>query len=204
MEKKKHIFTSKDGVEYELTVVEDIIKLNRGQLELIEEKIQQLNSNDIESPSGIAIKAIETEQVFKITGLITELLSEYSSTQEILDSEIVDFTEHATERMNDSEVCINRDWDYEEVEHEIVECLRKSYNVEQIRLRFDPETKESYRHFGFRIRGFKDKERKRDAQIVIYFDEDPVNEQKTIMIITILEPDYILENQGTVEIGEQK
>jgi hypothetical protein len=201
LEKKKQVFTSKDGVEYELTVVEDIITLTRGQIELIEDEIQKLNSDDIESPKGIVIKVIENEQIFKITLLIQELLSEYSSTQDILDSEIVDFTKHATKRKNDRQICIERDWDYEEVEHEIVECLKKSYNVEQIRFRFDPETKKSYKHFGFRIRGFKDQENKQDAQIVVYFDEDPIDQSKTIMVVTILEPDYVLERPTELTNG---
>lgn len=187
-----NVFKSKDNIAYHLTTAKDVITLNHGQIELLEEKINKLESAAVESAKGVSITVIEKEQSFAIIGFIENLLKDFKTDQEIVDSEIIDFTQHATERINDYEICIERDWDYEKVEHEIAECLRRAYNVEQIRIRFDPITKKSYKHFGFTIRGFlnKDGEKYKDAQLVIYFEEDPVDHDQTIMIITILTPDF--------------
>lgn len=191
LEKVKKI-KSKDGVEYQLTVFEDVITLNKGQVDLIEEQIKKLESSDIESGKGIPIHVVPDEQSIAVTELIKEILSEFNSIEEIVKSGIIDTTFHAeTERIQDAEICIDRDWDPENIDYEIAECLKRSYRVEQIRLRFDPETKESWPNFGFTIRGFKGGDNKyKDAKLVIHFDEDPWEDEKTIMVITILTPDH--------------
>jgi hypothetical protein len=189
--KKERKIKSKDGVEYTLTVFEDIVTLNQGQIEYIERRIEKLESSHIESSKGIPINDVTFEQSIKVTELISQILGEFESIEEIIESEIIDTTLHAqTDRISNTEICIERDWDPDNVDYEIAECLKRSYKVEQIRLRFHPQTKKSWTRFGFTIRGYKGgRGVYNDAKLVIHFDEDPVEKDKSIVIITILTPD---------------
>ncbi|WP_371019031.1 hypothetical protein [Pseudalkalibacillus sp. JSM 102089] len=190
-----HVFRSKDGVEYTLTVSEDVVQLNDGQVELVKEKIEGSEASVVESNSGVPIKVVTDEQSQAVIKLIESIFKDLSI-EEILELELVDFTGHARQdRLSVKEILIERDWDQGNVEHEIVESLKRAFRVEQIRVRFDPETKESWKRFGFRIRGFKGKNRDEsdgldDAQVVINFEKDPEEFEETIMVITILEPDF--------------
>jgi hypothetical protein len=187
------IIKSSDGVEYQLTVFEDIIKLNRGQIELIEEEIQRHSSSEVENNSGIHIRAVTDDQSAEVIDVISSILREYESIQEIVDSEVIDYTFHAAkERIIDPEICIERNWDPNKVEYEIAECLKKAFRVEQIRIRFDPVTKQSWPRFAFTIKGLIEREPKKydEGKIVVHFAEDPVDKEQTIMVITILKPDY--------------
>lgn len=192
MKKEKNIKSS-DGVEFKLTVFEDVVKLNKGQVELIEEEIGKIKSSEVEN-NGVPVRAVTEKQSEKILNLISEILKDFSTLEEIVESEIIDHTWHAEhDRISASEICIDRNWNYEKIDYEIAECIKRSYRVEQIRVRFDPHTKESWPTFAFTILGLKGGEGIHNAEIgkiVIYFDEDPLEEGKTIMVITILDSGY--------------
>lgn len=181
---------SKDGVEYSLTVFEDVVALNKGQIELIEEEVKKHESSVVEK-KGIAVRAVSPEQNRTVINLISDILKDFSTIEEIVESQIIDTTFHAGfERMNDAEICIDREWNPDNIDFEIAECIQRAFDVEQLRIRFDPESKESWPHFGFTIRGFKGGPGVYDnhGKIVIYFDKDPVEPETTIMVITILKP----------------
>ncbi|MEW4226375.1 hypothetical protein [Rossellomorea marisflavi] len=192
----KNTFKSKDNIIYELTIDKDIITLNKGQVELLGERIEEMTSKEIEG-AGVPINAVTDRQVYTVLKLLDEILKDYDTPTEILDDEIIDFTQHALERMSDEEVCIKRDWSYGEVDQEVAMCLKRAYNMDQIRIRFDEETKESKKHFGFRIQGNKrdDSYNILEAQVAVYFEDDPVDNSKTIMVITILETEDRLKGK---------
>ncbi|HDR7368036.1 TPA: hypothetical protein QCX21_005944 [Bacillus toyonensis] len=178
---------SRDGIEYKLTVFEDVITLNQGQIELIEEAVEGLDSTEVEGSSGIPIRAVSEEQSMKIVRFIEEIVSGLSI-QEIVENEIIDTTFHAQERISDVNICIERDWSIDEIDFEIAECIKRAFRVDQIRVKFDPETKESWPHLGFSIRGLKRGEQRKEGRLVIHFQTDPLG--SPIMLITILTPDY--------------
>jgi hypothetical protein len=187
--KKNKVFTSKDGVEYSLTVFEDIITLEQKQIDALEEQVASMDSTKVESSSGVFLHLWREEQNRKVIDTILEILRPFDSIQEILDSEVIDFTGHAEkDRISDREICIEREWNPEEVEYEIAEALKNSYKAEQVRIRFDPVSKESWPRFAFTITGLKNGDRKDPGKVVIHFEGDPVEEGRTIMIITILKP----------------
>lgn len=190
--KKTRIVKSRDNVEYKLTVFEDIVTLNDRQVRLIEKKIKELNSSEVESSKGIPIFNIPFEQSSQVIKVIQEILKEFSTIEEIVKSGIIDSTSHAElERKSDVEICIERDWDPEAIDYEIAESIKRSYSVDQIRIRFDRETKESWPKLGFTILGLKGGKRVyTPAKLVIYFDDDPIENDKTIMVITILKSEF--------------
>jgi hypothetical protein len=188
--KRNKTFISKDGVEYTLLVTEDIIKLEQKQIDTLGEQIASMNSDKVESNSGVPLHLWREEQNRKVVDTILEILSPFESIQEILDSEIIDYTGHAKkDRISNVEICIERDWNPDKVEYEIAETLKHSYKAEQVRIRFDPVSKESWPRFGFTITGLKNGEKREPGKIVIHFAEDPVDTERTIMVITILKPE---------------
>jgi len=188
--RKIKIVKSKDNIEYQLTVFDDVIALKDGQIHQIKKKISTLKSAEIESGKGIPIFNIPLEQSTQVIGLITEILKEFKTIEEIVESGIIDYTSHAEmDRKSDTEICIARDWNHESIDYEIAEAIKRSYRVEQIRIRFDPKTKKNWPSLGFTILGLKGKDGA-PAKLVIYFENDPVEKNKTIMVVTILKPDY--------------
>lgn len=181
---------SKDGVEYTLNTFKDVITLTDGQISQIEEKIKKLQSLDVESSKGVSIVNVPDEQNTEVIRLIAGILKEFDSIEEIVLSSVIDTTAHAQkDRLDDVEICFDRMWDQENIDYEIAEAIKRSYRVEQIRVRFDPQTKESWPRFGFTIRGFKGgKGVYDDTKLVIHFDKDPLETSETIMVITILKP----------------
>lgn len=178
-------FISRDGVEYTLTVQEDIIELQPEQIKSIQDEISKLDSNVIESQRGVSLSLWREEQQQKVLNKISEILKDFSF-EEIVDLELIDTTFHAEdERISDTEICIERDWDPSTIDYEIAECLKRSYSVEQVRFRFNSTTKESWKNFSFTIKGLKGKNND-SGKIVIYFQDDPIEREKNIMVITIL------------------
>jgi hypothetical protein len=191
--KKIKTIQSKDGIEYNLTVFEDIITLNKGQISLIEEQIQSIKSSEVENFIGVPINAVTDKQSAQVIKLISTILEDFSSVDETVKLEVIDITFHVDkDKLNDVEIYIERDWGDENMDYEIAECLKRSFRVEQLRIRFDPKSKDSWPHFGFTVRGFKGGKGIYDQteQIVIFFNEDPLKKGKTILVITILTPDY--------------
>jgi copper chaperone CopZ len=186
MEQNKiHTFTSRDGVEYHLTIVEDIIRLTPEQISKIGEYIKDMLSSQIESEEGVSLHLWRNEQIMAVQKAIESVLGD-RSIETIEELELVDTTSHAKQdRINQREICIDRNWNPDRVEKEIINCLKTCYGVEQVRIRFSSKTKCSWPHFTFRIKGFKN-EKREEGQLVTYFKEDPLEEEKVIMVVTIL------------------
>jgi hypothetical protein len=180
---------SADGVEYELTVFEDIIELTDDQIEAIKRDVASKQSTQVESDRGIELSLLHRhDQNTKILEAIQKILGD-SSIEEIVDSGVIDTTTHAdVDRLSDTEILIKRNWALEDVEYEIAECLKNSYRAERVRIRFNPHTKKSWKHFTFTIWGRKGNDD--HGKLVIYFEEDPIDHEKTIMVVTILEPTW--------------
>lgn len=174
---------SRDGHKYILTVMEDIIKLSENQISEIRRLISKRNSIQVESPNGINLRLGNPDQKKQILAAIQGILNNLS-VKEILDLQIVDFTHHGGyERISDEEICIDRDWNYDKADEEVVETLQTSYDVEGVRIRFNASTKQSWNHFAFRVVGIVDGVPK---DVVIYFEPDPEDASTTIMVVTIL------------------
>lgn len=174
---------SKDGQTYTLTVTEDVIKLTPKQIEAIEKKISTLDAIDVESEYGINIFLGDQKQKDRIIETINGILGELS-VNEILDLQIVDFTGHAKhDRVDNQEICIERNWSHSRAKEEIVEALKDAYDVEQVRIRFSSTTKKSWDHFSFRVIGLVGNTTK---EVVISFEPDPEEDSTTIMVVTIL------------------
>jgi len=187
----KRKIKSSDNTEYELCIDEDAVELSSRQVEIIQEMAEEMKSVEIEE-DGISLKHVPEEQSRQIIRAIEKVLKEFDSYEEIINSGVFDYTSHAAERINDTETVIYREWNPQDIDYEIAECLKRAYNVEQIRVRFNGETKKSWPRLGFRIRGSKDDDHgdRHDSQLVFHFDKDPIDQENTIMIITILKPDY--------------
>jgi hypothetical protein len=179
-------FKSKDGVEYTLTVIKDIIRLRPEQILTLKKEISAMNSEDVESSRGISLELWREDQANAVLEAISSILKGHS-VGDILDLELIDFTFHAQERKSDESISVQRDWDHKRIDYEIAECLKRSYKAEQVRIRFDERTKESFPKFSFTIWGFKNKNQD-PGKLVIYFEDDPVEDSQTIMVVTILTP----------------
>lgn len=180
-------FTSKDGIKYHLTVLEDIIKLEPKQIQAIKKEISEKESQHIEE-NGISLNLYRTHQIIAVMETIKEILQGLE-VEEIHDLQLVTPTEHAEEhRMNDETICLQRNWDPETVMYQIIYCLKEAFNVDQVRIRFDDETKESLPNFAFRVKGFKSD--KDEGRVVIYFKDDLIEMDKTIRVITILPAEF--------------
>ncbi|GIO35528.1 hypothetical protein J41TS12_03890 [Paenibacillus antibioticophila] len=184
MEQSKRTFTSKDGKKFELTTIENVIQLTEYQLTLLDQKISELTSVEI-NQSGISLKVIPT-QAAKVMNIINQILGTFSI-EEILDLHLVDFTGHAkSERIGSQEICIEREWSYEKTEEEIIECLKGNSDVEQVRIRFNREGK-SWKKFAFKVWGYIGvKDKVKEKAVVISFEDDPLESEKTILVITML------------------
>lgn len=182
---KLRTIVSSDNVEYSLNVIEDVVALNKGQIELLEEQIQKMTSLEVESEKGVPIHAVTDEQSAQVIRFIEEILGNLS-VPEIIEQELIDKTRHAIERASNDKLCIERNWNPENIEYEIVESIKRAHRVNQIRVRFDTKTKENWPQFGFKLTGFKNGKDNDDAQLVIYFEKDPEDMSDVIMVVTIL------------------
>lgn len=183
--KKRRTFFSKDGVEYTLMVEEDIIQLHSKQIDSIKKEISNMESCDVESDRGVALYIYRQEQKDQVLTAISEILNGFSI-QEILDFELIDTTFHAEhERKSNDEIIIERKWNPTKIDYEIAECLKRSYEVDQARIRFNPETKDSWEKMSFTVHGLKNKHGE-PGRLVVCFENDPVEQDKTIMLITLL------------------
>lgn len=183
--KKRKTFLSRDGVKYTLMVEEDIIKLRQEQIDSLEKEILNMDSHVVESSRGVSLHIYRDEQEQQILAILREILEKFSI-EEIVDFELIDTTFHAEhDRKSNHEICIQRDWNPTNIDYEIAECLKRSYGVEQVRIRFDPITKESWRKFSFTIYGLKNKHNE-TGKLAIYFEDDPIDKDKTVVVITIL------------------
>lgn len=178
---------SKDKVKYHLTVVEDIITLEPEQIEAIKNEIAKSDSCSIEE-RGISLDLYRTHQKQAVMDALSGVLQGLE-VEEIHDLQLVTPTEHAEkDRMDDEVICLQRNWDPERVMYQVIHCLKRAFNVDQVRIRFDDETKESLPNFAFRVKGFKSE--KDEGRVVIYFKDDIIEMDKTIRVITILPAEF--------------
>lgn len=182
-------FTSKDNKAYKFRFYDEVITLDERQINAVERRIKELNSETIDS-EGVALKNIDFDQAAIIIQTIDDILKDFNDYQDIVDSEIIRNTEHSLERVSDKQIMIDRDWSHEKVTLEIAECLKRSFTVEQIRIKFSSKSNEDFKSFAYTIKGLKNGYD--EAKLVVAIEKDPVEipgeEESIIILITVLTP----------------
>lgn len=186
---KKRKIISKDGIEYTLLVSDKVIQLTENQMFSLERTIKESDTAIIEREKGHDLVNIQSEQSSKIKNKIQSIFNNMSE-QDLIDEEYLNFSAHATQRINSREVCIERYWNYGKAELEVAECLNRAYSVEHIRIKFNKNTKKSFFEPAFKIKGSIGRgQDMRDGEVIILFQEDAFGEEE-VMVVTILRPEY--------------